>query len=223
MPDDLDPARPIEARVRPARRAGLDALSGPSPAGRVGRFRLDLRDGRWEWSGDVVLHPAELLADRHPDDVPETSVITGALGADRPFGTGFRLLAPEERPVVVVGDGERAADGTLVALTGYVAEIEGIVEHWQSGLRERAGQFERALRSRPVIEQAKGMLMLRHGCGDERAFELLVAASQASNRKLRDVAALLVDALPAGGALPPDLEAALQAEAGRTHRERVAD
>jgi hypothetical protein len=223
MPDALDPARPIEARPDSRYGVGLDALSGSSPAEWVGRFRLDLRSDQWEWSGDASLHPAELLADRHPEDRPEASVVTVPVGENRPFGTGFRLMSSVGRQVIVVGEGERAPDGEVVALTGYVAELDGVVERWQSGLRERAEQFERALRSRPTIEQAKGMLMLTHGCDDERAFQLLVAASQASNRKLRDVAALIVDALPAGRPLPDDLMAALQAEGGRLRREKVPD
>ncbi len=54
-----------------------------------------------------------------------------------------------------------------------------------------------ALTSQPVIEQAKGILMARHGCGHERAFRLLVEASQRQNRKLRDVAAAVVASVQA--------------------------
>ena len=45
-----------------------------------------------------------------------------------------------------------------------------------------------ALRSRAVIDQAKGVLMAVHGCDAEQAFVLLREASQSSHRKLRDVA-----------------------------------
>jgi AmiR/NasT family two-component response regulator len=48
-----------------------------------------------------------------------------------------------------------------------------------------------ALTSQPMIEQAKGILMARHRCGPDRAFRLLVDASQRQNRKLRDVAAVV--------------------------------
>jgi AmiR/NasT family two-component response regulator len=50
-----------------------------------------------------------------------------------------------------------------------------------------------ALRTRPVIDQAKGILMARHGCTPGRAFEMLAEASQRQNRKLRDIAAAIVD------------------------------
>ncbi len=54
-------------------------------------------------------------------------------------------------------------------------------------------QLQVALRTRDVIGMAKGILMERHGVDADRAFELLVAASQHANVKLRDVASWLVD------------------------------
>jgi GAF domain-containing protein len=51
----------------------------------------------------------------------------------------------------------------------------------------------KAMESRAVIEQAKGMLMSTHRIGADAAFEILRVQSQSSNRKLRDVAAELVN------------------------------
>ena len=53
-------------------------------------------------------------------------------------------------------------------------------------------QLREALTSRAVIDQAKGMLMERHGCTADEAFTLLANASQRTNRKLRDVAVAIV-------------------------------
>jgi GAF domain-containing protein len=61
-----------------------------------------------------------------------------------------------------------------------------------------AAQLELALTSRAVIEQAKGIMMARHRCGAEEAFELLRRASNETNRKLRDVAADLIDDVDGG-------------------------
>ncbi|MEO9221877.1 MAG: GAF and ANTAR domain-containing protein [Mycobacteriaceae bacterium] len=55
-----------------------------------------------------------------------------------------------------------------------------------------SGQLEEALHSRAVIEQAKGIIMGGRRCSDDEAFQILVKLSQDSNRKLRDVAAALV-------------------------------
>ena len=50
-----------------------------------------------------------------------------------------------------------------------------------------------ALESRAVIEQAKGVLIARHGYSDDEAFAELRHRSQAANRKLREVAVDLVE------------------------------
>ena len=85
----------------------------------------------------------------------------------------------------------------------------------ESALLERVEQLETALRSRPTIEQAKGMIMMVHRCDDEQAFRVLIAVSQSSNRKLREVAAEIVAALPTDEQLPPDIAAAFDNEARR--------
>lgn len=53
-------------------------------------------------------------------------------------------------------------------------------------------QLEESLATRGLIGQAQGVLMARHNCSAERAFDLLRRSSQASNRKLRDVAAEII-------------------------------
>lgn len=50
------------------------------------------------------------------------------------------------------------------------------------------GQLETALRSRPVIDQAGGILMHILGCGVMEAYAVLRRASQLGNRKLAEVA-----------------------------------
>ena len=58
-----------------------------------------------------------------------------------------------------------------------------------------ARQMEEAMASRAVIEQAKGLIMGQRRCSADEAFELLVRASSRSNRKLRDIAAELIDSI----------------------------
>jgi len=48
------------------------------------------------------------------------------------------------------------------------------------------------MRTRAVIEQAKGILMERYKITDDRAITVLIRTSQHSNIKLREVAAHLV-------------------------------
>jgi anti-anti-sigma factor len=49
--------------------------------------------------------------------------------------------------------------------------------------------LRRALSTRAVIEQAKGMIMERIGCTSQTAFDLLVQQSQRTDRKVLDLAA----------------------------------
>lgn len=53
---------------------------------------------------------------------------------------------------------------------------------------ERAGNLERALDSRAVIDQAKGVLMERFKLTAEQAFQVLTRVSMESNVKVRDLA-----------------------------------
>lgn len=55
--------------------------------------------------------------------------------------------------------------------------------------------LRRALASRSVIEQAKGMLMSERRCTADEAFEILVDLSQQWNVKLRDIADGLVSSI----------------------------
>jgi AmiR/NasT family two-component response regulator len=49
--------------------------------------------------------------------------------------------------------------------------------------------FKRALATRDVIGQAKGVLMTTLGCDADKAFAILVTQSQHENRKLAEIAA----------------------------------
>ena len=65
--------------------------------------------------------------------------------------------------------------------------------HLYESTRDLARNLDVAMQSRAVIEQAKGILMSQRRCDAAEAFSLLAAASQRSNRKLRDIAQGLVD------------------------------
>ncbi|MEV5721865.1 ANTAR domain-containing protein [Amycolatopsis mediterranei] len=55
-------------------------------------------------------------------------------------------------------------------------------------------QLKEALATRPVIEQAKGMIMLVRACTSDEAFIALREISQHANVKVHDVAAVVVAA-----------------------------
>ncbi|TKJ29879.1 hypothetical protein A6V29_19170 [Blastococcus sp. CCUG 61487] len=64
--------------------------------------------------------------------------------------------------------------------------------HLYETTRERADNLEIAMRNRAVIEQAKGILMAQRRCDATEAFNILAAASQRANRKLREIAVAIV-------------------------------
>jgi hypothetical protein len=86
---------------------------------------------------------------------------------------------------------------SLAIATGFARYAESTVlnAHEHETCRELARHLAAALATRPIIDQAKGIVMRDRACTAEEAFELLVAASQRSNRKLRDVARDVVDSV----------------------------
>ncbi|WP_405867628.1 ANTAR domain-containing protein [Streptomyces sp. NBC_01515] len=85
-------------------------------------------------------------------------------------------------------------------------------------LRARNEQLERALVSRAVIDQARGMVMALAPCSSHRAWGLLVDVSQHCNVKLRDVAAALV-ATTNDVTLPAPIQQELRRALRRLHTE----
>jgi two-component system, response regulator / RNA-binding antiterminator len=79
-------------------------------------------------------------------------------------------------------------------------------------LREEVEQLRRAIVSRPVIDQARGVLMATHACTSDEAWTILRETSQHSNTKLRTVAeAVTAGAKTDGPPPPPELRRALRA------------
>ena len=68
--------------------------------------------------------------------------------------------------------------------------VSNVQAYWAS--LELSKHLGRAMESRAVIEQAKGILMANHRVNADGAFDLLVERSQTENRKLRDVASDVV-------------------------------
>jgi GAF domain-containing protein len=83
-------------------------------------------------------------------------------------------------------------EGLMRLFTTAASATISSAQRWQRS-REHIQQLERALVSRAVIDQAKGILMAVHKCTPEEAFSMLVERSQHENVKLRDVAKNLLD------------------------------
>ena len=88
-----------------------------------------------------------------------------------------------------------AFDAETVDVAVELAQYAGIVAT-TADQYDRAtklvDQMQRAMESRAVIEQAKGILMAQRHCSADEAFEVLVRLSQETHRKLRELAEALV-------------------------------
>jgi GAF domain-containing protein len=113
--------------------------------------------------------------------LPFQSTTIGALNG---YATRAHAIAQEDRSLA-----EEVA--TWIALA--IGNVETVAR-----TSEELVNLKVAMRSRAVIEQAKGILMERLKVPEEAAFTVLARASQNSNIKLRDVAEQLVTT----GALP---------------------
>ncbi|MDK1348976.1 ANTAR domain-containing protein [Streptomyces sp. 378] len=108
-------------------------------------------------------------------------------------------------------------DGQRLSRTAPSAEdavlLAEVVE-----LRAENEHLGRALASRAVIDQARGMMMALAPCPSDRAWDLLVDVSQHCNIKLRDVAEALV-ATTEDGTLPEPIQRELRRALRRLHAE----
>ncbi|MFI9610691.1 ANTAR domain-containing response regulator [Streptomyces sp. NPDC052023] len=86
-------------------------------------------------------------------------------------------------------------------------------------LREEIEHLRRAIASRPVIDQARGILMATHSCTSDEAWHILREASQLSNTKLHTVAAAIISGAESDGPpLPGEVRLALRRALARRGR-----
>jgi GAF domain-containing protein len=148
---------------------------------------LDSIDG-----GEPLLVPDMDTEQRWPDWAKAAS---GA-GA----GSSLSIPVPIQREVAaalnIYSIDRDAFDQGDVELATTFAAYAGVAlanMHLYAAQGQVAEQLQQAMASRAVIEQAKGILIGARRCSPQEAFDILVRISQDSNRKLRDVAAALVN------------------------------
>ncbi|MET7480275.1 ANTAR domain-containing protein [Streptomyces sp. NPDC005648] len=97
--------------------------------------------------------------------------------------------------------------------SGAAVERAEQVDH----LQEEVRQLHQAIESRPVIDQARGIIMAVEACGAEDAWAILREASQHTNMKLKTVATAVVTSVD-GDAPAEPLRRALNDAAVRRRR-----
>jgi GAF domain-containing protein len=83
-------------------------------------------------------------------------------------------------------------EAALLRLYTTSAEAALHSSHRHQRARRNIDQLQRALTSRAVIDQAKGIIMGAHRISADEAFDMLVAKSQGQNVKLKHLAAQFV-------------------------------
>jgi PAS domain-containing protein len=158
---------------------GVQVAAGEGPSVDALRSALPVRsasvrsDDRWP-----------RLADRLPEEIGSV-VATPIESADRVLGT---LTAYAQ-----------ADDGPTDEVLGLLAVTLGGVLHELELHRELArleADMQRALASRSVIDQAKGIVMAKRGIDADAAWDHLVELSSTRHQKVRDVAQQIVSGAP---------------------------
>lgn len=83
------------------------------------------------------------------------------------------------------------ADDRATPVAGELHELLTTLEDYDV-MAEEVRHLRRALSTRPVIDQAKGIVMAEHRCDADAAFRLISRMSQDTNVRLADVAAAIV-------------------------------
>ncbi len=116
------------------------------------------------------------------------SYLAAPLRVDETLGGALNLFG--------YGDhGFAEADSRLLALYTTIVSFGLRSTRRYRNARRRVAELETAMSSRAVIEQAKGILMAVHRVTADDAMKRLIAESQHTNVKLRDVATRFVEGL----------------------------
>ena len=193
----------------------------------VGYYTYTVADDHWTWSdGMYAVHgyaplavPATtglMLSHKHPDDALRAfEVLETAISDGRPYSCYHRIIDAKQqvRCVLSVGRGHFGADGRVEQVSGYFVDLTGVRDG-----RDDPGDDDvlvRVAEARLMVERAKGIVMVAHGCDATAAFALLRQYAAARGMRLSDLARAVVEAVAAiplheDGGCRPALDAVLE-------------
>jgi transcriptional regulator with GAF, ATPase, and Fis domain len=188
--------------------AGADEVSvtvqngRPTTAAFTGQLALDVDESQYQAGygpcldairlGQTILVEDQTTEPRWPEYTPRAaeagirSSLSVPLSVDDRHGGAFNIYSLQTHTfdAVAVDHAQELAAYTAVVLNNA---------HLYFTAASRADQLTEALRSRAVIEQAKGILMGARHCNADEAFTILVKLSQDTHVKLHAVAQTVVD------------------------------
>ncbi len=209
-----DPARELEQTAERLVRTAVEIVPGADGGGLI---RRDDGEVSTAWATDDAVAELEALQgrlrrgpgvaamdDRSDDGLVHADDLAAAGAAERWPDVAPRAVALGYRSSLAIGlwsGHHRYAALTLYArdagaFTDEARLVAALFAPQAATLlygAESAAGLDRALSSRDVIGQAKGVLMERRALGADEAFRQLVRASQDTNMKLSAVARWVVD------------------------------
>jgi AmiR/NasT family two-component response regulator len=131
---------------------------------------------------------------------PDVALVAVGESSEQALQLISRIVREAACPVIAlleVEDTDFIKEAARRGVFAYIAD--GEADELESALDivlQRFAEFhnlEGAFGRRAITERAKGILMERHGIGEQRAFELLRAQARSTGRKLVDVAEAVVE------------------------------
>lgn len=192
----------------------IHSFPGALSPGVVASFTYDVARDEWEWSdalyelhgyapGEIPATTSALMHHKHPEDRERAAAVFAAVVRDGgTYSCYHRIVDRNQRVLSLVSVGRSVldAEGRPVEIEGYYIDLT------QARRAETEADVQRALlrksQAGPLIDQAKGMIMLAEGRTADQAFERLRSCSQAANRKVADIARELVDSVSGGRTEP---------------------
>ncbi|AEV86353.1 histidine kinase [Actinoplanes sp. SE50] len=119
-----------------------------------------------------------------------------AAGIGSVLAVGLPIVENVSGALTIYGAAAGAFDEAAITLAQTFVRYAAVAlanAHLYDTTATLAQHMQAAMAGRAVIEQAKGIIMGERRCTADEAFAILTRVSQDSNRKLRDVAAALVE------------------------------
>jgi len=144
------------------------------------------------WDSGKIIHSHNALADSR---WPRFAIAAAGTGIASVLAAPLRVGEKTLGVLGVYSRKEFAFGDKDINVIGLFADAAGAVIHHvvdEHQLRELTTQLEEAMRSRALIEQAKGILMAQHRCSADEAFARLARISQSRNIRIRALAETLI-------------------------------
>jgi AmiR/NasT family two-component response regulator len=134
-------------------------------------------------------------------ELPDVAIVRLGDSSEHALELIDKIVNEAACPVIALTDAEDPDFITEASKRGVFAYIsDAVAEDFQSSIDVALRRFaeyqtlQGAFRRRASIEQAKGILMERHGIDEDAAFAMLREQSYTSNRKIIDLACAVIDA-----------------------------